>query len=73
MGELYIICLNQYAINEALKFVGGQPLAKDWYWSSTEYSATGAWYLNLNDGLADYYFTKATLKGRGRPVSAFLR
>lgn len=52
LGELYIICLNQYAINEALKFVGGQPLAKDWYWSSTEYSATGAWYLNLYYGNA---------------------
>ena len=46
LGELYIICLNQYAINEALKFVGGQPLAKDWYWSSTEYSATHAWGLS---------------------------
>lgn len=72
LGELYIICLNQYAINEALKFVGGQPLAKDWYWSSTEYSATYAWNLYLNDGGADYS-TKATGKGRVRPVSAFLR
>ena len=72
LGELYIICLNQYAINEALKFVGGQPLAKDWYWSSTEYSATNAWGLNLYDGYAGN-LTKATFKGRVRPVSAFLR
>ena len=72
LGELYIVCLNQYAINEALKFVGGQPLAKDWYWSSTEYSATSAWGLGLCDGLAIGY-TKSTNKFRVRPVSAFLR
>ena len=72
LGELYIICLNQYAINEALKFVGGQPLAKDWYWSSTESSATYAWYLSLYDGYADSY-AKAAYKGSIRPVSAFLR
>lgn len=72
LGELYIICLNQYAINEALKFVGGQPLAKDWYWSSTEYSATTAWNLNLYGGLAAYG-AKATGTNRVRPVSAFLR
>ena len=73
LGELYIICLNQYAINEALKFVGGQPLAKDWYWSSTEYSATYAWALYLNHGLARNLSAKATDKYRVRPVSAFLR
>ena len=72
LGELYIICLNQYAINEALKFVGGQPLAKDWYWSSTEYSATSAWYLGLDTGDADIS-PKAANKNRVRPVSAFLR
>lgn len=72
LGELYIICLNQYAINEALKFVGGQPLAKDWYWSSTEFSATYAWGLTLLNGHA-YYYTKATYKIRVRAVSAFLR
>lgn len=72
LGELYIICLNQYAINEALKFVGGQPLAKDWYWSSTEYSATTAWLLDLYNGFANFY-TKATGKTRVRAVSAFLR
>lgn len=72
LGELYIICLNQYAINEALKFVGGRPLAKDWYWSSTEYSATNAWFLDLNNGYAGGN-TKATYKLRVRAVSAFLR
>lgn len=72
LGELYIICLNQYAINEALKFVGGQPLAKDWYWSSTECSASCAWGLGLDYGDANDT-AKATRKGRVRAVSAFLR
>lgn len=72
LGELYIICLNQYAINEALKFVGGQPLAKDWYWSSTESSAPYAWFLGLNNGGAGSG-TKAAGNFRVRPVSAFLR
>ena len=72
LGELYIICLNQYAINEALKFVGGQPLAKDWYWSSTEFSAAHAWFLDLDYGGA-LSGTKAAYKSRVRPVSAFLR
>ena len=72
LGELYIICLNQYAINEALKFVGGQPLAKDWYWSSTEFSATYAWSLYLND-VNSRYGTKATFKFRVMVFSAFLR
>ena len=71
LGELYIICLNQYAINEALKFVGGQPLAKDWYWSSTEYSATTAWRLTLDDGSASIT-TKAVYTRRVRLVKQFL-
>lgn len=70
LAELYLICLNRKAINAAMRFVGGQELA-GWYWSSTEYSATNAWYLNLNNGYA-YNNTKATNASRVRPVSAFL-
>ena len=71
LAELYLICLNRKAINAAMRFVGGQELA-GWYWSSTEYSATGAWLLYLGDGGANGY-TKATSKIRVRAVSAFLR
>ena len=70
LAELYLICLNRKAINDAMRFVGGQKLA-GWYWSSTEYSATGAWYLNLNDGGANGG-TRAAGTCRVRPVSAFL-
>ena len=70
LAELYLICLNRKAINAAMRFVGGRELA-GWYWSSTEYSATYAWYLNLANGSA-YGTTKATTTYRVRPVSAFL-
>lgn len=70
LAELYLICLNRKAINAAMRFVGRQEL-KGWYWSSTEYSATYAWYLNLNYGDANIS-TKAASTNRVRPVSAFL-
>lgn len=70
LAELYLICLNRKTINAAMRFVGGQELA-GWYWSSTEYSATDAWYLYLGYGSA-YGGTKATSTIRVRPVSAFL-
>lgn len=71
LGELYFILAHFTQINAALKAVGGEPLRNDWYWSSTQYSATHAWLLHLGDGNA-YYTTKATYQIRVRPVSAFL-
>ena len=71
LGELYFILAHFTQINAALKAVGGEPLRNDWYWSSTEYSATGAWSLGLNYGHAGNG-TKAACQGRVRPVSAFL-
>lgn len=70
LAELYLICLNRKTINAAMRFVGGQELA-GWYWSSTEYSATNAWYLYLDLGGA-YDYHKATSTSRVRPVSAFI-
>ena len=71
LAELYLICLNRKAINAAMRFVGGQELAETWYWSSTEFSATTACYLNLSNGYANL-ITKASNTIRVRPVSAFL-
>ena len=71
LGQLYFILAHFREINEALNAVGGDPLQDLWYWSSTEYSATGAWRLYLNLGLA-YYSTKAANQDRVRAVSAFL-
>ena len=72
LGELMMIYANMRKINYALSLINGATqLAETWYWSSTEYSATSAWHLNLSDGYA-YGYTKATGQRRVRPVSAFL-
>ena len=71
LGELYFVFLNRRAINKALAFVGGTEITDDWYWTSTEYSATYAWYLNLTNGNA-YSSTKASHTYRVRAVSAFI-
>lgn len=71
LGELYFILAHFTRINAALEAVGGEPLRNDWYWSSTQYSATYAWSLYLYYGTAGNH-TKATYQLRVRPVSAFL-
>ena len=73
LGELMMIYANMRKINYALSLINGATqLAETWYWSSTEYSATYARGLYLNDGNAGTY-AKAAYQGRVRPVSAFLR
>ena len=72
LGELMMIYANMRKINYALSLIeGATQLAETWYWSSTEYSATYAWLLNLDDGNAGGH-TKASLQSRVRAVSAFL-
>lgn len=71
LGELYFMLAHFTQINAALEAVGGEPLHDDWYWSSTQYSTTNAWYLTLGDGYA-IINTKAAGQNRVRPVSAFL-
>ena len=72
LGELMMIYANMRKINYALSLINGATqLAETWYWSSTEYSATNAWRLNLNNGYADTGI-KAASQYRVRPVSAFL-
>ena len=73
LGELFCIYANMRKINYALSLINGATqLAETWYWSSTEYSAAHAWFLNLGNGNADGS-TKASNKTGVRPVSAFLR
>ena len=71
LGELMMIYANMRKINYALSLINGAtPLAETWYWSSTEYSATYAWLLDLYFGSAD--FNARAYQGRVRAVSAFL-
>ena len=71
LGELYRIFINKKAINAALEFAKVDILQDRWYWTSTEFSATIAWYLYLDDGTYTWN-TKASYTGRVRAVSAFI-
>ena len=50
LAQLHLILLNIKEVNKALEAVGGSPMRKEWYWSSTEYSASNSWYVNFNSG-----------------------
>lgn len=72
MGEMMAIYANMLKINYALSLISGATqLVEDWYWTSTEYSATSAWFLNLYNGYMNCD-TKATYAYHVRPVSAFI-
>lgn len=65
---------NKAKINYALSLIkGAQQLDTSWYWSSTESSPAGAWYLYFGDGDLGNWNGKVKGKGHVRPVSAFLR
>ena len=72
LGELYRIFINKKAINAALEFAKGDKLQDCWYWTSTESSATFAWFLYLSDGFTNLWSAKASYAGRVRAVSAFI-
>jgi len=71
-GEMMMIYANMLKVNYALSLISGaMQLVEDAYWTSTEDSATNAWYLSLTDGGVSNY-TKSTFTIRVRPVSAFI-
>ena len=72
LGELYRIFINKKAINAALEFAKGDKLQDRWYWTSTESSATSAWFLCLGDGTTSGWYAKASNTYRVRAVSAFI-
>lgn len=60
IDELTGIYLNKDKINASLKAAGLPELKESWYWSSTEYSSTGAWPLSMCNGTrylsSKYYY-----------------
>ena len=56
-------------INKALKYVGGEKIKDEWYWSSTEYSACNAWIVLMSNGYVLY--NGKDVMYHVRPVSAF--
>ena len=72
LGEMLMIYANMTKINYALSLItGATQLQENWYWTSTEYSATNAWDLGLGSGGVGGN-AKASSTGRVRAVSAFI-
>lgn len=72
-GEMMMIYANMTKINYCLSLISGATqLLEYWYWTSTECSASIAWHLGLSDGYL-HLTTKASARGRARPVSAFIQ
>ena len=69
-----VVLMCHYAengLNEALKFVGGEPFdMEEYYWSVTEYSSNYAWGVYFNTGYVygNYFKYNGTVV---RPVAAF--
>lgn len=70
VAELYLIYLNKRSINAAIKLSGGSPIKDGWYWTSSERSATKAWYLHLSNGALDWNM-KAVDDNYVRAVAVF--
>lgn len=72
LGEWAMIWAHVRAVNFVLAAIGGTqiPVGSGWAWSSTEYSATNAWYLDFFNGYFNYGHSKANVYSV-RPVSAF--
>lgn len=55
IDELNVAYLNKEAVNKALVEHGGKPFKEDdYYWSSSEYSNTSSWRLNMGSGDRNY-------------------
>ena len=52
--EWLAILENKESVNKAIKRAGGIPL-KGWYWSSSEYTYTTAWYVGASNGDVGWY------------------
>ena len=72
LGEMLMIYANMTKINYALSLItGATQLSETWYWTSTEYSASYAWFLYLSDGYVGS-LAKASDTRRVRALSAFI-
>lgn len=71
VAELMMIYTHKYRINAGLALIdGANQLSDNWYWSSTECSATSAWNLSFG-GAYLHWGGKVSDSLKVRPVSAF--
>ena len=71
LRQLEAICKNKEVLNKAFIAAGGEALDDEaYYWSSTEFSGSNAWGLDMSDGGRDAY-DKSSDDLYVRPVLAF--
>ena len=70
LGQLNLMAHYKDSINDALEYIGAEPLASSaWYWSSTEGSQGIAWYVSFSNGNTHGYSKYGS--SRVRAVAAF--
>ena len=70
LGQLNLMAHYKDSINDALEYIGAEPLASSaWYWSSTENSQNGAWFVYFSNGYTSNI--SKSYSGRVRAVAAF--
>lgn len=52
--ELMLMFVHQEKLNAALEEHEGKAWEKGWYWSSSEYSNSRAWFVGANNGVVDW-------------------
>lgn len=60
LAEWLAILENKEAVDAALIRAGGTPL-EGWYWSSSEYTTSHAWYVFANNGNVDWGYKDGSL------------
>ena len=72
IGELWMMYSNFNKINYCMSLIGGKPLVRSRYWSSTESGSANALSLSFADGIFYHWSNKSQgTDGHVRPVSAF--
>lgn len=69
LGQLNLMAHYKDSINDALKYIGAEPLGSAWCWSSTEGSQSNAWYVYFSNGIT--YGSSKYDSGGVRAVAAF--
>ena len=69
-GELKAMSYSYGAINLGLQKLSKTQISSNYYWSSSEYTYNGAWYVSANNGHVDWY-GKNLFNGYVRCVLAF--
>ena len=70
LGQLNLMAHYKDSINDALEYIGAEPLGSAWFWSSTENSQNSAWYVYFSIGYTSSIGSKYN-SGRVRAVAAF--